>query len=138
MSDLAAPLQDNNRAKERLTPAHLSSAQKSHYSAIVRGETGPLLNLYGPAHSGKSFLAKTIASKNPEWDYHPWAPSGPINEKTLIVDNVPATRIASRRIREYRTFDDAKQVVAISRSQLPEISERLHLDQSMIEGQFDE
>ena len=54
------------------------------------------------------------------WGYAPWLPVKNASAQVLFVDNVPATRTASRRAREIIGFDTPETVISVSRKPVPE------------------
>jgi hypothetical protein len=89
----------------------------------IRQSLGGIVNLYGEQDSGKTFLAWYMVQTLDDWGYHPWLPTPEaVTNANVIVDNVAAKRVASRRVREIKTFDNAATVVPITRSPLPEAS----------------
>lgn len=120
---------ERNQAKQLVSADSLRDNQERVVQTLRQQATnGGIINLCGSEGSGKTFLAWYLARQSDEWEYQPWLPTpAPISAPYLIVDNVAATRVASRRIREIITFDDATCVVAITRDQLPEASATVSL-----------
>lgn len=120
----ASLLQESNAAKNHVIEQALRAEQERAVKELDQSTNeGGIVNLRGEAKSGKTFLAWYIARSRDDWRYHPWLPTPtPVTTRNVIVDNVAATRVASRRLREIKTFDGATTVVGVSRQPLPEAS----------------
>lgn len=125
-SELSATLlkEHNIKKKQAADNAVLREDQQAALEEIMeKASKGGLINLFGGPGTGKTFLTWHLAANSADWSYHPWLPiaSEETNQK-VIVDNVAATRVASRRVREILTFDTSTCVVAVSREKIPEIN----------------
>lgn len=97
----------------------------------LKGENAVLVSLYGPDKITTE-IGQVIANDE-GWTYYPWYDSDRIdpNETHAIIDNVPSTREASRRLRELITFDEYSVVIAISEKRLPEAHRHLRAGTSL-------
>lgn len=132
-SDLDEPsaqlLIARNAAKEAVSDENLTPPQHQAVQELLdaMAQDG-LYNLVGPSGSGKTFLAWHLTAKHDDWSYYAWLPViEDVDASVAIVDNAPATRTASRRAREIRTFTDADTVIVLSKNAIPEATAYVHL-----------
>jgi len=122
-------LVERNGEKKAVSEINLSAAQhKAAQSLREQLTDGGLYNLVGPAGSGKTFLAWYLTSTHDDWSYFAWLPvKSTVNGAVVVIDNVAATRAASRRAREVRAFTNADSILILSETAVPEATEYIHL-----------
>lgn len=128
-SPVAKLLQKSNQRKERLQGDLLTSDQATARSEILEfaDQDGGHYNLYGQRGAGKTTLVKYMIVHEDDWGYSPWLPVKKASSQVLIVDNVPSTRTASRRVREIIGFDTPDTVISVSHEPVPETKARTKL-----------
>lgn len=125
------PVLNRMNERKRVRETNLSDAQRTIVSQLVAEDFETefqLVNVYGADRDSLTEIGKVLGTKD-EWAYFPWynpAKSNSASEKA-VVDHVPSTRKASRRVREMITFDEYDIVTALSIEQLPECHGYFHL-----------
>lgn len=121
-------LTEKNLRKKHVSKGSLPSEVTELIDQIISLETAGIYNLVGKDRDVVTDVAWGVAVNGPEWEYVPWpCLRETLNSEKMIVDNVAATREASRRVREFRTFDGASIVVAVSQKPIPEITNTIEL-----------
>lgn len=118
---LPSMLVEQKDLQQEATMLAFSSDQQAAVEAIQSHEDTRLINIHGPSGAGKTFIGWALAQSDSSWSYYPWVPVSPIEETYVVIDNVAAKRIASRRVREFVDFGDVELAVALSREPIPEI-----------------
>jgi hypothetical protein len=122
-------LTEQNLKKQRVSEGSLPSEVTEVIGQITSLEAAGIYNLVGKDRDVLTDVAWGVAVNDPEWEYVPWpSPAETLDSERVIVDNVAATREASRRVREIRTFDGANIVVAVSRKPIPEITNTIGVE----------
>lgn len=114
---------EQNLKKQRVLEEQTPPDIREIIDKIASIEEPGIYNLIGRDSDVLTNVAWSVAVNNPGWEYVPWpSPVETLDSEKVVVDNVAATREASRRVREIRTFDAADIVVAVSRKPTPEIT----------------
>lgn len=128
-SPVAELLQKCNKTKRRLQDDLLTEDQTTARSKLLEfaNQNGSHYNLYGARGVGKTTLVKYMMIHQNGWGYAPWLPVKDATTQVFLIDNVPATRTASRRTREIIAFDTPETVISVSRKPVPEARARVEL-----------
>lgn len=126
----AQVLVQRNELKNQVKDENLWPSQRQAADELVSlVKQGGLYNLTGSSDSGKTFLAWHLTRTRDSWRYFPWLPvEEKVEAETVIVDNAPPTRSASRRAREIRAFTPVSSVVVVSEEPIPESTNRVVLN----------
>lgn len=126
----ASMLVERNARKEDVASGNISAGVENAVTYLTAIEEPGIYNLVGRDETKLTETAWRLAKTSQEWMYIPWmSPPKDVDGFKVIVDRVAATRMASRRIREIRTFDSAEIVVAVSQSVLPEINQVIRISE---------
>lgn len=126
----ASILADRNAHKEDVGTGNIPADVENAAAHLSKIEDSGIYNLVGQDQKKLTETAWRLTNSNPEWMYVPWvSPPKDVDADKVIVDRVASTRMASRRIREIRTFDSADIVVAVSQSVLPEINQVIRFNE---------
>lgn len=126
----ASMLVERNARKENVASGNISADVENAVTYLTAIEEPGIYNLVGRDETKLTETAWRLANTSQEWMYVPWmSPPKDVDALKVIVDRVAATRMASRRIREIRTFDSAEIVVAVSQSVLPEINQVIRISE---------
>lgn len=125
----SALLIGQNARKKAVISDELDDRSQGLINRLSKVEEPGIYNLVGEDTEELTKIAWNIAVSKENWEYEPWLPeSRKISADKVIVDNVATTRVASRRIREIRTFDSVAVVLAVTQEPLPEISNMIRVE----------
>jgi adenylate kinase len=128
-SEPTAPvLKERNSRIRTVRNSEFTSEQSEAVEWIKSSVTEGIYNLVGDEESGKTFIAQKLTMNHDSREYFAWLPvTEKMDADLVFIDNVAPTRIASRRAREVKTFNDVKSVVALSDDPVPEAKDRFNL-----------